>query len=436
MSEQYLVKPGGRLGGRLSVPGDKSISHRALLLGALATGRSEVEGFLASEDCLATMAALRSMGVRIEREDHRVVVHGVGLHGLQAASMPLDLGNSGTAIRLLAGVLAGQRFDSELRGDASLMRRPMGRVAAPLNAMGARVETRDGCPPLTIRGGQALTGIDYTLPVASAQVKSALLLAGLYAEGVTTVRGSGTSRDHTERMLLSMGVELVVEDDGAIHLTPGTGPEAMDVRVPGDLSSAAFFLVGGCLAAEDELVIEGVGLNPTRLGVIGVLEAMGGEITVSNRHMEGREPVGDLHIRRSVLKGIEIPPEVVPLAIDEFPALFIAAAAAEGETRVTGAAELRHKESDRIATMVQGLRALGGDVEELPDGAIIRGGRRLQGGTVDSHGDHRVAMAFAMAALVADGPITIHDTDNVATSFPGFPGLARAAGLDLEVNSS
>ncbi len=436
MSEAYQVKPGGTLRGRLAVPGDKSISHRALLLGAIATGRSEVEGFLASEDCLATMAALRAMGVRIERDEDRVVVHGVGLHGLQPAPTPCDLGNSGTAIRLLAGVLAGQRFDSELRGDASLMRRPMSRVAEPLNAMGARVTTRDGCPPLKISGGQALRGIDYTLPVASAQVKSAVLLAGLYAEGVTTVRGSGASRDHTERMLMSMGVDLVVEDDGVIHLTPGAGPEAMDMRVPGDLSSAAFFLVGGCLAAEDELVIEGVGLNPTRLGVIGVLEAMGGDITVSNRRMEGREPVGDLHVRRSVLKGIEIPPAVVPLAIDEFPALFIAAAAADGETRVTGAGELRHKESDRIAAMVAGLQALGGEVEELSDGAVIHGRRRLHGGVVNSHGDHRIAMAFAMAALVADGPVTIHDTDNVATSFPGFPGLARATGLDLEVSGS
>lgn len=435
MSEAYLVKPGGRLGGRMTVPGDKSISHRALLLGAIASGTSEVEGFLASEDCLATMAALRAMGVGIERGGNRVVVHGVGLHGLRPAPGPLDLGNSGTAIRLLAGVLAGQPFDSELVGDASLMRRPMARVAAPLNAMGARVDTHEGCPPLRIRGGQQLQGIDYTLPVASAQVKSAVLLAGLYAEGITTVRGSGASRDHTERMLMSMGVDLVVDEHGVIRLTPGAGPEAMDIRVPGDLSSAAFFLVGGCLAADDGLVIEGVGLNPTRLGVIGILEAMGADITVENRRMEGREPVGDLRVRRSSLKGIDIPPAVVPLAIDEFPALFVAAAAASGETRVTGAEELRHKESDRIAVMVAGLRALGGEVEERPDGAIIHGGARLAGGTIDSHGDHRVAMSFAMAALISDGPVAIHDTDNVATSFPGFAGLARAAGLDLEVTA-
>lgn len=435
MTEVYLARPAKALAGRLRVPGDKSISHRALLLGAIARGRSEVDGFLASEDCLATMAAMRAMGVTIAHGGERVVVDGVGLHGLRAPAGPLDLGNSGTAIRLLAGLLAGQPFDSELVGDASLMRRPMARVAEPLNRMGASVETSAGRPPLRIRGGQALRGIDFTLPVASAQVKSAVLLAGLYATGETLVRGSGASRDHTERMLMSMGVDLTVEEQGDIRLRPGRGPEAMDMRVPGDLSSAAFFLLGGCLAAEDELVIEGVGINPTRVGVLGILQSMGAELRVENRRMEGREPVADLHVRRSRLRGIEVPPAAVPLAIDEFPALFIAAAAAEGVTRVSGAEELRHKESDRIAVMAAGLRALGVEVEETPDGALIHGGR-LGGGEIDSHGDHRIAMAFAMASLVASGPIRIRDTANVATSFPGFPALARQAGLDLEVQQA
>jgi 3-phosphoshikimate 1-carboxyvinyltransferase len=432
LTESYLLTPATRLAGRLRVPGDKSISHRCLLLVAVARGRSEIEGFLASEDCLATMAALRAMGVKIEHKGERVIVHGVGLHGLRAPSAALDLGNSGTAIRLLAGLLAGQHFDSELVGDASLMQRPMRRVADPLNAMGAQVETCEGRPPLRIHGGRALRGIDYTLPVASAQVKSALLLAGLYAEGETLVRGSGASRDHTERMMMSMGVTLSIDEDETIRLAPGSRPEGMDIRVPGDLSSAAFFLLGGCLAADEGLVIEGVGINPTRIGILGILDAMGAQISIENRRMEGREPVADLHVRRAQLRGIEVPAAMVPLAIDEFPALFIAAAAAQGTTTISGAEELRHKESDRIAVMVAGLRALGAEVEERPDGAVIHGGT-LGGGEIDSHGDHRIAMAFAMASLVATAPVRVRDTANVATSFPGFPELARSAGLALQV---
>lgn len=431
-TQNYLLTPGGSLTGTLRVPGDKSISHRALLLGAIARGRSEIEGFLASEDCLATMTALRAMGVTIERDREHVVVHGVGLHGLAAPGEVLDLGNSGTAIRLLAGLLVGQRFDSELVGDASLMHRPMRRVADPLNMMGAQVDTLNGRPPLRIQGGRALSGIDYTLPVASAQVKSAILLAALYASGETIVRGSGVSRDHTERMLMSMGVTLTVGDDGTIRLLPDQHPEGMDMRVPGDLSSAAFFLLGGCLAAKDGLVIERVGLNPTRLGVLGILEAMGADIRIERRRMEGREPVGDLHIQRAALKGIDIPSALVPLAIDEFPVIFVAAAAAQGVTRITGAEELRHKESDRIAVMASGLRTLGIKVEEYPDGAVIHGGP-LGGGEINSHGDHRIAMAFAMASLVASAPIRILDTANVATSFPGFPELAAGVGLSVQV---
>ncbi len=435
MTQNYLLTPGGRLAGTLRVPGDKSISHRALLLGAIARGRSEIDGFLASEDCLATMAALRAMGVNIERDGEHVVVHGVGLHGLSAPAQVLDLGNSGTAIRLLAGLLAGQDFDSEMVGDASLMQRPMRRVADPLNMMGAQVDTREGFPPLRIQGRRALKAIDYTLPVASAQVKSAILLAALYASGETIVRGSGVSRDHTERMLMSMGVNLSVDEEGTIRLLPDLEPEGMDMRVPGDLSSAAFFLLGGCLAADDGLVIERVGLNPTRLGVLAILEAMGAEIRIERRRMEAREPVADLHVQRAALKGIDIPPALVPLAIDEFPVIFVAAAAAQGVTRISGAEELRHKESDRIAVMASGLRTLGIEVEEQHDGAVIHGGR-LGGGEIDSHGDHRIAMAFAMAGLVAGAPVRIVDTANVATSFPGFAELAAGAGLGLKVEAS
>ncbi len=432
--QSWVARAGTGFGGQLRVPGDKSISHRGLLLGAIAEGTTRIDGFLRSEDCLATLAALRALGVTVDDEGDHVSVHGVGLRGLSAPAAPLDLGNSGTAIRLLAGLLAGQSFDTALTGDASLCRRPMGRIADPLGQMGARVDTTDGCPPLTVHGGRALAGIDYRLPVASAQVKSALLLAALYADGDTQIRGSGASRDHTERMLLSMGAALDLEED-CITLHPGRRLEAMDLQVPGDLSSAAFFLLGAALAADAPLVIESVGINPTRLGILGILELMGARVEVSNHRMEGREPVADLLLARSALRGAEIPPSVVPLAIDEFPVVFVAAAVADGDTLVTGAEELRHKESDRIATMVAGLRALGADIEERPDGALIHGGK-LHGGEIDSHGDHRVAMAFAMAALVADGPVRIRDTANVATSFPEFPGLAVQAGLTLEVTES
>jgi 3-phosphoshikimate 1-carboxyvinyltransferase len=426
--------PTNRVGGRITVPGDKSISHRALMLGAVAQGTTVVRGFLASEDCLATQAAFESMGVSIDRQGDVVRVEGVGLHGLRPPRGTLDLGNSGTAIRLLIGLLAGQSFESELTGDASLRQRPMERVAAPLRQMGARIATSDGGrPPVTIGGGASLRGIDYVLPMASAQVKSALLLAALYANGTTTVRSPGPSRDHTERMLESMGVRLERSSEGAGHTVSLTGPAALrgrEVLVPADFSSAAFFIVAGCLAARDGLVIENVGINPTRIGLLTILREMGADIELRNERQLGAEPVADLRVVQSDLRGIVVPPELVPLAIDEFPILFVAAAAAEGETIVSGAEELRKKETDRIAVTARALHTVGVEVEERPDGARIVGGR-IRGGTVDSRGDHRIAMSFSVASLRASGPIDILSTAEVATSFPSFLEVARAAALDV-----
>jgi 3-phosphoshikimate 1-carboxyvinyltransferase len=432
---RFIATPTTRVGGRITVPGDKSISHRALMLGAIAEGTTTVHGFLESEDCLATRAALTAMGVDIERRADGVVrIEGVGPHGLEAPSAMLDLGNSGTAIRLLMGLLAGQRFDTQLTGDDSLRQRPMERVAAPLRQMGARIETgAGGRPPVAIRGGARLHGIDYTLPMASAQVKSALLLAGLAAEGTTTVHSPGPSRDHTERMLESMGAQLEEKTVGAGHTVALTGPVTLrggEVLVPGDFSSAAFFIVAGCLAARDGLVIENVGINPTRIGLLTILREMGARIELRNERRLGAEPVADLEIEQSELRGIVVPPELVPLAIDEFPILFIAAAAAKGETIVTGADELRKKETDRIAVMARALEAVGVEIEERPDGARIVGGP-MRGGTVDSRGDHRIAMSFAVASVRASEPIEILSTAEVATSFPNFLDVARAAGLRI-----
>ena len=423
----------------MTVPGDKSISHRALMLGAIADGPTIVHGFLASEDCLATQAALEAMGVAIERTPGGPVrIEGAGLHGLRRPSEILDLGNSGTAIRLLMGLLAGQTFDAELTGDASLRGRPMERVAAPLRSMGARIATSaGGKPPVRIGGGAHLHGIDYELPIVSAQVKSALLLAALNAEGTTTVRSPGPSRDHTERMLQSMGVRLELSADGAGHTVALRGPATLrgsEVQVPADFSSAAFFLVAGCLGARDGLLIRNVGVNPTRIGLLTILREMGAAIEVRDPRSVGTEPVADLWVTQSELKGIVVAPELVALAIDEFPILFVAAAAAEGVTVVSGAEELRKKETDRIAVMARGLETLGIEVEEQPDGVRIVGGR-MGGGTVDSRGDHRIAMSFAVASLRANSGIDILNTAEVATSFPSFVEVANAVGLEVFAGS-
>ncbi len=429
----YRVAPGGRFKGRLRVAGDKSISHRAVMLGSLAEGVTHVTGLLEGEDVLCTLAAFRAMGVQARGPEHgKLTIQGVGLHGLRPPAQPLDMGNSGTAMRLMAGILAGQKFDSVLIGDESLSKRPMKRVSDPLGRMGARIETREGgCPPLRIEGGQPLCAIDYKMPMASAQVKSSLLLAGLYAKGETVVTEPAPTRDHTERMLRGFGYEVKTEG-ATIRLRSGGALKACDIDVPADISSATFFLVGAAIAPGSELLLEHVGINPTRIGVINILKLMGADLTLENAREVGGEPVADLRIRGRQLKGIRIPEDQVPLAIDEFPALFIAAACAQGETVLTGAQELRVKESDRIAVMADGLKRLGIVAQETPDGIVIQGGR-LQGGEVDSHGDHRIAMSFAVAALAAAGPVTVRDCKNVATSFPDFVELARQAGLAIEV---
>lgn len=431
-SMQFQVAPGGQLNGELRVPGDKSISHRAAMFASLAEGRSHVSGFLDGADCLATLRAFEAMGVRAQREGQNLVVEGQGLHGLAAPTGPLDLGNSGTSMRLMAGLMAGQSFATTLTGDRSLSVRPMGRVVQPLQQMGANIQSNErGCAPLQIAPSDGLYGIDYTSPVASAQVKSALLLAGLYAQGWTRITEPGASRDHSERMLQAFGLEVEARP-GFAALSGGQTMRATDIQVPADISSAAFFLVGAAISPGSELLLQSVGVNPTRTGVIDVLRAMGAQIEVQNERIFGGEPVADLWVRGGALQGIDIDPALVASAIDEFPALFVAAACAEGVTRVTGAEELRVKESDRISAMVNGLKALGIEAEGTPDGAVIQGGR-LQGGQVDSLGDHRVAMSFAMAALRASDPISILDCDNVNTSFPGFAVLAAQAGLTIEV---
>ena len=405
------------------------------MLGGIAQGETCISGFLDSEDCLATLAALRALGVQIERPAQReVVVQGVGLHGLRAPEQALDMGNAGTAMRLFMGLLAGQAFDSTLIGDRSLMRRPMERAAAPLRLMGARLDTLDGRPPVGVRGGVGLHGIDYPLPVASAQVKSAVLLAGLYAQGETRVTEPAVTRDHTERMLGGFGVELR-RAGATATLRGGQTLQGARIAVPGDFSSAAFFLVAGSIAREGSLVLENVGLNPTRTGLLDILRAMGADITVEEQGGQGPEPVATLTVRPAQLRGIEVPLELVPLAIDELPVFFIAAACAEGASSLRGAEELRVKESDRLAVMAAGLAALGVEHELLADGMRLAGrpatGEVFRGGRIDSHGDHRIAMSFAVASLQAAGEILIDDVANVATSFPGFADLARSAGLGL-----
>lgn len=430
----WVVSPSSRVQGELLVPGDKSVSHRALMLGAIAEGHTCIEGFLAGEDCLASLRVLRQLGVVInQRTDGVIEVEGVGLEGLTASASELDMGNAGTAMRLFMGLLSGQSFDSTLVGDQSLMRRPMERVAAPLREMGALITTREGRPPVQVQAGPRLQGIDYLLPVASAQVKSAILLAGLRASGVTIVTEPVPTRDHTERMLQGFGVELSREG-ARVALHGGQTLRATRIEVPGDISSAAFFLVAGSIAREGELLLKNVGLNPTRDGILRILRAMGADITVVEERRFA-EPVADLLVRPARLKGIEVPLDWVPLAIDEFPAFFIAAACAEGPSRLRGAEELRVKESDRLAVMAEGLRALGVEHALHADGIDIAGaggeGDIFEGGDIDSHGDHRIAMSFATASLRAAAPIRIRDVANVATSFPDFERLANRSGLSI-----
>jgi 3-phosphoshikimate 1-carboxyvinyltransferase len=426
----WQSRAGGPLRGDIVVPGDKSVSHRALMFGALAEGVTHIRGFLEGEDTRATAAILGTLGVRFDTPAAgERVVHGVGLHGLRGSAEALDCGNAGTGMRLLAGLLAGQAFDSTLVGDASLSQRPMRRVTDPLALMGASIESADGKPPLRIRGGMTLKGISYQPPVASAQIKSALLLAGLYAEGSTEVIEPHPTRDYTESMLKAFGWPIDYSP-GRAKLEGGHRLTAVDVDVPADFSSAAFFIVAACVVPGSHVRIKGVGLNPRRTGLLAALELMGANITVENERTSGGEDIGDLVIRHAPLHGVALPLDIVPDMIDEFPALFVAAAVANGMTTIRGAAELRVKESDRIASMARGLKACGVLIDELPDGAMIRGGV-LGGGHIDSHGDHRIAMSFAVAGLVASAPITIGDCANVATSFPGFMTLANGLGFHL-----
>jgi 3-phosphoshikimate 1-carboxyvinyltransferase len=436
MVQTLRALPGGQVRGWLRVPGDKSISHRAIMLGSIAEGQTRISGFLEGADALATMNVFRAMGVAIDGPDGgEVLVHGAGLRGLRAPAGPLECGNSGTSMRLLSGLLSAQSFESCLVGDASLSRRPMRRIIEPLGLMGARIDSENGFPPLRVHPVAGLTGADIRMNVASAQVKSALILAGLYATGTTRVTEPAPTRDHTERMLAAFGVE-VGREGSTVSVKGGRTLRGCRIDVPADISSAAFFLVAASICPGADLSLRHVGINPTRTGVLRILRAMGADITESNLQTIGGEPVADLRVRAAKLKGLEIPPEWVPLAIDEFPALFVAAACAEGVTVLRGAEELRVKESDRIAVMAEGLAAIGLPAQATPDGMRIegRGGEAAPfgGGRIESHGDHRIAMAFTVAALRSSGTITIFDTENVDTSFPGFAGMAASVGMPVQ----
>lgn len=428
----FQVTPSRVRNASVTVPGDKSISHRALMLGSIARGRTDVSGFLAGEDCLATLAAMRALGVEIRQASAtEMSIDGAGLHGLRAATADLDLGNSGTAMRLMAGLLVGQPFDSVLIGDESLTSRPMGRIIKPLTGMGAVIESQDGKPPLIIRGQKELQAINYVLPMASAQVKSAVLLAGLYADGTTSVTEPAVTRDHTERMLRSMGV-TVHSNKGVIAVEGGQHLRGCNVEVPADLSSASFVLLAALLAENADILIRNVGINPTRTGVIDILRGMGADIVLENSRQLGEEPVADIRVRSSELHGGRVDPSLVSLAIDEFPVLFVAAASAQGETVFSGLEELRVKESDRIATMATGMRNLGITVNETADGAVVQGGR-FTGGVVQSCGDHRVAMSLAVAGTAATDEVRVEDVAAVDTSFPGFRELMGSLGAEIKL---
>jgi len=428
----YITSISGPLNGSIKVPGDKSISHRSIMLGSIADGVTRVSGFLEGEDSLATLNAFRDMGVKIERNGSKVTINGVGKYGLKEPINSLNLGNSGTSIRLMSGLLSAQSFDSELCGDESLSKRPMGRVIEPLRLMGADISGNDSKPPLLIKGGKQLSSIEYTLPVASAQIKSCLLLAGLYSDGKTTIIENGISRDHTERMLKGFGYD-VTSSSNTISLMGGGSLKSCDIEVPSDISSAAFFMVAGCISENSSIVLEAVNINPTRTGVIDILRLMGGNIELLNQRLQAGELIADIKVTSSELKGIEIPENLVPLAIDEFPVLFIAASCAKGETVLTGARELRVKESDRIQVMADGLTSLGIDNEVLDDGIRIIGGEfKEQTSSIKSHHDHRISMAFAIASVKSKFNIEIEGVDNVKTSFPNFVELANSIGMKIK----
>jgi 3-phosphoshikimate 1-carboxyvinyltransferase len=427
----FIASPSEFLKGSIKVPGDKSISHRSIMLGSIANGVTNVSGFLEGEDTLATLNAFKDMGVKIEREGSNVVINGVGMNGLRPSLKPLNLGNSGTSIRLMTGLLSAQSFDSMLCGDESLSKRPMARIIDPLREMGAIIKSSDSMPPLSISGNQKLSALKYTLPVASAQIKSCLLLAGLYADGETCITENETTRDHTERMLKGFGYQ-VTSSSGKVSLTGGGQLQACDIEVPSDISSAAFFIVAASIAKNADITLEAVNINPTRTGVIEILKLMGANIELNNQREEAGELVSDIRVCSSSLKGITIPKELVPLAIDEFPAIFIAASCAHGETLLTDARELRVKESDRIQVMADGLLSLGIENEVLEDGIRIKGGEfQKQTSIIKSHHDHRISMAFAIASARSNFELDIEGVDNVKTSFPNFVELVNQVGMNL-----
>ena len=427
----FVTSHSKSLSGSIRVPGDKSISHRSIMLGSIATGTTRVSGFLQGEDSLATLNAFKEMGVSIERKGSDVIIQGVGMHGLKMPTNSLNLGNSGTSIRLMSGLLSAQSFNSELCGDKSLSKRPMGRVIEPLRQMGADISGPNSMPPLSINGGKTLSAIEYTLPVASAQIKSCILLAGLYSKGSTTVIENGISRDHTERMLRGFGYEVQTSPN-KISIEGGGSLKACNIEVPSDISSAAFFMVAACISDDADIVLEAVNINPTRTGVIDILKLMGGNVELSNERVDAGELIADIRVRSSNLKGIQIPKKLVPLAIDEFPAIFIAASCADGETLLRGAKELRVKESDRIQVMADGLTSLGIINNVLEDGIRIVGGKfKEQTAPIESHHDHRISMAFAIASVSSDSDIKIEGVDNVKTSFPNFVALANSIGMSV-----
>ena len=427
----FLTSKCGPLKGSIKVPGDKSISHRSIMLGSIATGITKVSGFLEGEDSLATLNSFKEMGVEIERKGSNITINGVGMHGLREPAKPLNLGNSGTSIRLMSGLLSAQSFDSVLCGDESLSKRPMARVIDPLRKMGADISGSESKPPLMIKGGKKLSSLEYKLPVASAQIKSCLLLAGLYADGETHIIENGISRDHTERMLRGFGYK-VTTSPGHVSILGGGILKACDIEVPSDISSSAFFMVAASIAKEADITLLAVNVNPTRTGVIDILRLMGANIELSNERLEAGELIADIRVQSSNLKGIEIPEHLVPLAIDEFPVIFIAASCAQGETVLTGAKELRVKESDRIQVMANGLAALGIKNEVLDDGIKIIGGKfKEQVAPIKSHHDHRISMSFAVASVRSNFEIRIDGVDNVKTSFPNFVELTNSIGMNI-----
>lgn len=427
----FRIEPSNSIIGKVNIPGDKSISHRAIILAAIADGESRIKNFLQGEDTLATIRVFQKMGVNIKNDGDIIIVKGVGLHGLRAENPTLDFGNSGTSVRLLSGLLSAQNFSSQLIGDESLMKRPMFRIINPLQKMNAKINCTDlGTLPIKIEGGQKIEGIEYELPIFSAQLKSCLLLAGLYAEGTTKIIENMATRDHTERMLANFS-HSVIKKGNQISIKKADRLIGCEIIVPGDFSSAAYFIVAAILTPNSNIILENVGVNPTRNAMIKIMKLMGADVELKNERLESGEPVATIYAKTSKLIGIDIPEELVPVAIDELPIILVAAACAKGKTRLSGAAELRVKESDRIQSMLDGFISLGIKVKALEDGMIIEGGQ-YNGGVINSNDDHRIAMAFSIAGIIAKAPIIINSCKNVATSFPEFVDTAKHLGMNID----